>query len=239
MPDVNITVQPQATTVVVRQFPVFGNTAGTVAAGDDARFSSTDAHPDLRPATRLRIPTNAPASPEAGDVYRVANTLRYRDGSGVERLLLNAADNLANLSSPATARTNLGLTDLATATVAAATFTPTIAGTTTTGVGTYSTQIGRYVRIGNLCYISVHLVWTGLTGTGNLRVNGLPFTAASATIFPSRAESLVFTAIPKVFVAAGDAFALVIVESSGNVPAGVAVDTTATLQFSGIYEITP
>ena len=59
--------------------------------------------------TELQLPTNAPASPTAGDLYRVSDTLRYRDSSNNERLLLNATDNLANLASAATARTNLGL----------------------------------------------------------------------------------------------------------------------------------
>lgn len=62
----------------------------------------------LLATTRLGLPSGAPASPAARDLYQVADTLHYRDSGGVERLLLNAADNLANLSSIATARTNLG-----------------------------------------------------------------------------------------------------------------------------------
>lgn len=45
----------------------------------------------------------------AGAIYRTADTLRYRDSTNTERLLLNATDNLANLANTATARTNLGL----------------------------------------------------------------------------------------------------------------------------------
>ena len=51
----------------------------------------------------------APATPVAGDIYRTGDTARYRDTANVERLLLNAPDNLANLTNPATARTNLGI----------------------------------------------------------------------------------------------------------------------------------
>jgi len=62
---------------------------------------------------RLNAPSGAGGSPAARDVYAVADTLRYRDSSNVERLLLNSADNLANLASTATARSNLGLAAIA------------------------------------------------------------------------------------------------------------------------------
>jgi hypothetical protein len=75
-----------------------GNT--TPAAGSFTNLSAS---------AELQLPTNAPASPTAGDLYRVTDTLRYRDSSNTERLLLNATDNLSNLANAATARTNLGL----------------------------------------------------------------------------------------------------------------------------------
>lgn len=88
----------------------------------------------------LQLPTNAPASPSAGDIYRSADTLRYRDSANTERTILSGADNLANLSNTATARTNLGLGTFATANAA----TPPAIGNTTpaaiTGTtGTFST----------------------------------------------------------------------------------------------------
>lgn len=83
--------------------PAIGGT--TPAAGS---FS------DLTATTSLLLPGAAPGTPAAGHLYRNADTLRYRDSGGTERLLLNAADNLANLSSASTARTNLGLGTAAT-----------------------------------------------------------------------------------------------------------------------------
>lgn len=86
--------------------PAIGGT--TPAAG---AFTSLSA------STELTLPSGAPATPTARDVYTVGNTVRYRDSTNAERLLLNASDNLANLASQATARSNLGLSDVATATV--------------------------------------------------------------------------------------------------------------------------
>ena len=53
-------------------------------------------------------------------------------------------------------------------------WTPTIDGVTTVGVGTYTTQIGRYARVGNMVFLSWHLVWTAHTGTGQMRLGGIP-----------------------------------------------------------------
>lgn len=77
--------------------PAIGGT--TPAAGSFTSLSASE---------KLTVPTGAPGTPSAGDLYRSSDTFRYRDSSNVERLLLNAADNLANLASAATARANLG-----------------------------------------------------------------------------------------------------------------------------------
>jgi hypothetical protein len=59
------------------------------------------------------------------------------------------------------------------------TWTPTIDGSTTAGVGTYSAQSGSYTKVGNRVLFSAYISWSAHTGTGNMRVNGLPFTAAN------------------------------------------------------------
>ena len=61
------------------------------------------------------------------------------------------------------------------------TFTPTIVGATVAGTGTYITQIGRYTKIGRMVHVSLAVVWTAHTGTGNMRISGLPFTSVNAT----------------------------------------------------------
>jgi hypothetical protein len=61
------------------------------------------------------------------------------------------------------------------------TWTPTIVGVTTTGTATYNVQVGRYTKVGNLVTIQMYIEWSGHTGTGNMRVSGLPFQQSAET----------------------------------------------------------
>ena len=76
----------------------------TAAAGSFTALSASGS---------LLLPNTAGTA--ARHLYANADTLRYRDSGNVERLLLNATDNLANLGSASTARSNLGLGTAATA----------------------------------------------------------------------------------------------------------------------------
>lgn len=96
-------------------------TAGTLA---DARLSSNVALLPNLPAWATN--TNAQtaeaalfsngltlpsvATTNAGDIYRLANGLFFRNSTNAEERVLVASANLANLTSPAAARTNLGVT---------------------------------------------------------------------------------------------------------------------------------
>lgn len=55
-----------------------------------------------------------------------------------------------------------------------ASFTPIVSGSTTAGTATYSTQTGTYQQVGNIIHFSLSVAWSGHTGSGNLRVTGLP-----------------------------------------------------------------
>ena len=81
--------------------PALGGT--TPAAG---------AFTNLSASAELTLPSGAPATPTARDLYTVAETIRYRDTSNIERMLLNSADNLANLGNTTTARANIGAAPL-------------------------------------------------------------------------------------------------------------------------------
>jgi hypothetical protein len=62
-------------------------------------------------------------------------------------------------------------------------WTPVIQGSSTPGAQTYSVQVGRYVRIGNIVFVSARLTMTAKDGTtaGNVQIGGLPFTSRNVT----------------------------------------------------------
>lgn len=91
--------------------PTLGTFAAANAATPPAIGGTTPAagaFTNLSASVEMTLPNGSPANPTYGDIYTVSNTVRYRDASATERLLLNAADNLANLANAATARSNLG-----------------------------------------------------------------------------------------------------------------------------------
>ena len=60
------------------------------------------------------------------------------------------------------------------------TWTPVAIGSTTAGTGVYTTQSGGYTRIGRVVTYSLYIGWSSHTGTGGLRITGLPFTVSAA-----------------------------------------------------------
>lgn len=63
------------------------------------------------------------------------------------------------------------------------TWTPTVVGTSGAGTVNYILQVGRYTKIGNRVFFQFSVAWNSGTGTGFLRVTGLPFANASGTGF--------------------------------------------------------
>lgn len=119
-----------------------------------------------------------------------------------------------------------------------ATFTPTIAGTTTAGTGTYVAQKGEYTRIGNVVLFKIHLSWSAHTGTGNMQINGFPFTSDSngLTTFNVYTSALTLSGtgynIQAYMNESSNIITLAQYQSGGGA-AGVAMDTSATLLLSG------
>lgn len=77
------------------------------------------------------------------------------------------------------------------------TWTPIVLGTTTAGTATYGTQLGTYTRIGRMVYFQLELNWNSGTGTGQLRLGGLPFTCGSSNCAVSigDVENIALTAL--------------------------------------------
>lgn len=59
---------------------------------------------------------------------------------------------------------------------------PVVVGGTSAGASTGGTQTGYYCRVGDVCHFTVSVNWTSHTGTGQLRINNLPFTSNANTV---------------------------------------------------------
>jgi hypothetical protein len=60
------------------------------------------------------------------------------------------------------------------------TWTPALLGGSTAGTTTHSSQDGFYTKIGRVVTINCYIQISAMTGTGDLRLSGLPFTSSSA-----------------------------------------------------------
>jgi hypothetical protein len=134
---------------------------------------------------------------------------------------------------------NYVLTGVSVSSPTSGTFTPAIAGFGTAGVGTYTTQSGSYTRVGNCVYFSISLVWTAHTGTGNMFVSGLPFTAdaASPVAVSCLPSSIALTAGNYLTAAINAAKSVDIYQIATGTTALslVPIDTTGTLYLAGVY----
>mgnify|MGYP003335596101 CR=1 FL=1 len=62
-------------------------------------------------------------------------------------------------------------------------WTPTLLGGSSAGTTTYTIQAGSYTKVGRSVTCIFDLSVSAMTGTGELRIGGLPFSAASGTKF--------------------------------------------------------
>ena len=124
------------------------------------------------------------------------------------------------------------------------TFTPTIVGITSAGTGTYTTQLGRYTKVGRIVTCDISLVWTAHTGTGNMDIDGLPFSVLSTTGY---AASAVIGYIDNIALTAGNIPIAVLwwfnttkirlnqTPTGGGAAAGVPMDTAGQINLSITY----
>jgi len=122
------------------------------------------------------------------------------------------------------------------------TWTPTIVGTTTAGVGVYSLQSGLYTKIGNRVFVEGYISWSAHTGTGNMRIGGLPFTINSSSFYSSGSIGDVNV----IALTAGNILAILGVATSatidmkqlptgGGASSAVPIDVAANISFSLCY----
>jgi len=61
------------------------------------------------------------------------------------------------------------------------TWTPTVAGGTTAGTTTYTVQYGFYTKIGRTVTVLFEAAYSAATGTGAIRIGGIPFAGGGST----------------------------------------------------------
>jgi len=85
---------------------------------------------------------------------------------------------------------------------ATGTFTPTVIGATTAGSGTYTKQTGKTTTIGNLVFFRLEVVLSAHTGTGEVRINGLPSTTDTSMSIPvsCRISNAVFSGVVDAYI---------------------------------------
>lgn len=115
-------------------------------------------------------------------------------------------------------------------------------GTTTAGTATGLTCSGTWTKIGRRVFITAKVAWTGHTGTGFLRLNGLPLAVDSSIFTPSPlsviSDGLAHTANTTLVAFAGGTgnTQVVLLEDNAGVLANLAMDTSVTgLYVSGSY----
>lgn len=118
------------------------------------------------------------------------------------------------------------------------TFTPVLYGLTTAGEGTYTVQTGKYTRIGNTVNITIYLTWSAHTGTGDMRISGLPFASAGYASLSNYHNGLSVGSGKVLGTYTGDSVSyvyLMAMDPTGASSGPVPMDTTGTLLISGTY----
>jgi len=178
-----------------------------------------------------------------------SHALVYRTNA-TERMRINAGAPILCLSGGNTSATGTGIAFPATQSASSdantlddyeeGTFTPAIFGSSTAGTGTYSRQTGTYTKIGNRVYFSIYIVWSAHTGTGDMNINGLPFTSNSSNFSPcaNRPNNLSLSTNYLLVTWIVDNATTVGINQypiSGGGTTGVSIDTSAEIAVSGHY----
>jgi hypothetical protein len=115
------------------------------------------------------------------------------------------------------------------------TWTPVIQGTTSAGVAT-GFGAGTYSRIGRMVFVIGFYTWSAHTGTGNLRISGLPFTLSDTVPMLLTYETLTVSGTPFLQLIDNQTYGNVLTRpTAGGTPTAVAMDTAATIYLAGCY----
>lgn len=102
-------------------------------------------------------------------------TLNHAGGTASRVAVLDASKNFASSTVTSTEL------EIIAGSTAKASFNPIVMGTSSTGTGTYSTQVGRSARFGPIVFFHIHVQISAHTGSGNMKLGGLPVACANVT----------------------------------------------------------
>jgi hypothetical protein len=205
------------------------------AARIEARVDGTPGANDM--PGRLVFSTTADGASSPTEAMRINNQREVLIGTGTRTANGGVLQIAGGITFPATdvAASNGNTLD----DYEEGTFTPVIEGTTTAGTGTYSVQEGKYLKIGKRVSFYVNFNWSAHTGTGNIRVSGLPFTSANARQPPLYVVcgNLTFSGQIAADMNNNSAQFDLLQISSNTGLSGVAMDTAANLEVAGFYDV--
>jgi hypothetical protein len=121
------------------------------------------------------------------------------------------------------------------------TWTPSITGSSTSGTVTYNTRLGKYTKTGNVVTYQCLVDWNSGTGSGSLRVSGLPFNDAGgsylcvASILPINV-TLPALSIATAFPASAQSYITISsYPAGGGSDSAVSYDAAGALYIAGSY----
>jgi hypothetical protein len=121
------------------------------------------------------------------------------------------------------------------------TWTPTIIGSSTAGTVTYSTRLGKYTKIGNVVTYQCLVDWNSGTGSGFLRVSGLPFNDAGGSYLCVASILPIDVTLPSLSIATAFPASAQSYITISSYPAGggsnsaVSYDAAGALYIAGSY----
>lgn len=122
------------------------------------------------------------------------------------------------------------------------TFVPVIYGETTAGTGTYVVNQASFTRVGNILHFFIDLSWSNHTGTGNMLVGFLPYTASinhhsPVTIVSSNITLTASNTISATVAPNNNWVEITQMPVGGGAISSVPIDIAGAMQLTGICKI--
>jgi hypothetical protein len=197
------------------------------------------------------INRSAVSNPIDTRFYTRLGTFQWYGGQYTELLRLNGNGALV-LAGGATAASGVGITFPSAQSASTdantlddyeeGTFTPTIEGHTTAGTANYTVRLGQYTKTGRVVQFQLYVAWNSGTGTGQLKVTGLPFTGnatypAVLQVYPIDVALVAgYYATASVPIGTSSVFVYQLPIGGGS-DASVAYDAAGQLIITGSYTV--